>query len=136
MLAQFQMPALYAVNPPFQEVNYVSVFLYKVIGMLLEVVSKRKINTRSFQSTIPCLVLSDFHVLKSVRLMAQAQAFSFHLQTLTPAAEQKPSPYRTLRVRLHTEETSNGRPSKSLICLAASVTKGQIGDGAFYDTLL
>lgn len=54
--------------------------------------------------------------------MAQAQEFSFHLQTLTLAAEQKPSAHSALTAHLQTAETSNGRPLKSLICLAASVT--------------
>lgn len=43
MLAQFQMFAPCAVNL-FQQDNYVSIFLYKVIAVLIKVVSKGKTN--------------------------------------------------------------------------------------------
>lgn len=127
----------YGVNPPFQQVNYGSVFSIPLwSGWDAPQSSKQRKNKHViFQSSIPCLVLSEFHVWRSVRLMAQAQEFSFHLQTHTLAAEQKPSPHSALTAHLQTAETSNGRPFKSLICLAASVTKGQICDRAFYGSI-
>lgn len=75
------MSALYAVNPPFQQVNYVSVFRIPLWSDWDAPQSSKQRQNKYviFQSTIPCLVLSEFHAWKSVRLMAQAPFICKHL---------------------------------------------------------